>query len=463
MPTHDFENIGDVLDFEILKGKITAIDSAADTCTVDAAGSSREALIFYHCKPDSIIRDNGAIEGGAAGFKVDDEVIVMINSDASVIKVIGHIDGIRKCELPIIYIDLGSKCILWDVEKEQICEDILLDSSTSEEPEYATFPCAKNTITKWIASQQGKEVSVSDIYMNNCGRNGYPSEESPQLCPNALDAEGLMDNNGPSYAVVHSRNDEWYKSPFYSEDKYLVQSRNALVSSLNSAVWYRVASEMTGSGGFWGPWISYHWWGDIALFTPSVVKEVYNFFASGAPFGEPFHTLELNNNAEASLNCVGHIENYLGHCDGGWPEWNSSGHEEWLYDRLTGYPTYRSGVSEAKVCISDKLIFHLTYIAYISQKADWSITQNPWDGSGHWGSPRTASLGIRTTASKINIYYNKNGFESYDLKNTPAAPPALKDMIDGLVTLYFEEMAIPVYVTTFSLPFTVRFFGWTEE
>lgn len=97
MPTHDFENIGDVLDFEILKGKITAIDPATDTCTVTVAGSSREALIFYHCNPDSIARDNGAIEGGAAGFAVDDEVVVMINSDNSVIKVIGHVDGIRSC------------------------------------------------------------------------------------------------------------------------------------------------------------------------------------------------------------------------------------------------------------------------------------------------------------------------------------------------------------------------------
>lgn len=99
MPTHDFENIGDVLNFEILKGKITAIDSATDTCTVTVAGSSREALIFYHCNPDSIARDNGAIEGGAAGFKVDDEVVVLINSDKSVIKVIGHVDGIRPCWL----------------------------------------------------------------------------------------------------------------------------------------------------------------------------------------------------------------------------------------------------------------------------------------------------------------------------------------------------------------------------
>lgn len=462
MPTHDFNNIGEVLDFQILKGKITAIDSAADTCTVDVAGSSREALIFYHCNPDSIARDNGAIEGGAAGFKVDDEVIVMINSDNSVVKVIGHIDGIRSCELPIIYISLGNKCILWDVEKEQICEDILLDSSTPEEPEYATFPCDKNTITKWITSQQGKEVSASDIFMNNCGRNGYSGVGSfPQLCSYALDAEDLMDSNGPSYAVItHSRNDEWYKSPFY-DDKYLVQSRNTPVSSLNSAVWYRVASETTISGSSPDINTGEHWWGTAWEFNNGSRKELYSFFAAGAPFGEPFHTLELNNSSHGSLICSGHTD---GDTDNGHPAWSSAGSESWLYDRMTGSPTYRSGTSEAKVCISHKLIFHLTYIAYISQKdVSWSISQDPWEGSGLWGATRITSQGIRTTASKINIYFNKDGIETYDLKNTPAAPTVLKNMIDELVTSYFEEMAIPTYATTSSLSFTVRFFGWTEE
>jgi hypothetical protein len=119
MPTHDFNNIGEVLDFQILKGKITAIDSATDTCTVTVAGSSREALIFYHCKPDSIIRDNGAIEGGAAGFKVDDEVIVLINSDKSVIKVVGHVDGIRACE-DIIYYRLYLNGVLAEYGGETI-------------------------------------------------------------------------------------------------------------------------------------------------------------------------------------------------------------------------------------------------------------------------------------------------------------------------------------------------------
>lgn len=43
------------------------------------------------------MRDNGAIEGAAAGFSVSDEVIVLKKRDDTIIKVIGHVDGIRKC------------------------------------------------------------------------------------------------------------------------------------------------------------------------------------------------------------------------------------------------------------------------------------------------------------------------------------------------------------------------------
>jgi hypothetical protein len=44
------------------------------------------------------LRDNGAIEGAAAGFSVSDEVLVLKKRDGSIIKVIGHTDGIRRCE-----------------------------------------------------------------------------------------------------------------------------------------------------------------------------------------------------------------------------------------------------------------------------------------------------------------------------------------------------------------------------
>lgn len=96
-PTHDFKDIGDVLNFQLLKGIIATIDSATDTCTVTVGGDIVTALLYYHCTPASELRDNGAISGAAKGFKVGDEVIVLINKDKTSIKVIGHTDGIRRC------------------------------------------------------------------------------------------------------------------------------------------------------------------------------------------------------------------------------------------------------------------------------------------------------------------------------------------------------------------------------
>lgn len=43
------------------------------------------------------MRANGAIEGAAAGFSVGDEVLVLKKRDNTIIKVIGHTDGIRSC------------------------------------------------------------------------------------------------------------------------------------------------------------------------------------------------------------------------------------------------------------------------------------------------------------------------------------------------------------------------------
>ena len=48
MPTIDFKNIGDVLNFELLRGTIVTLDSATDTCTVNVGGATLNALLFYH-------------------------------------------------------------------------------------------------------------------------------------------------------------------------------------------------------------------------------------------------------------------------------------------------------------------------------------------------------------------------------------------------------------------------------
>lgn len=48
MPTHDFVDIGDVLNYELLQGTITSIDAATDTAVISVAGQSLNAVFFYH-------------------------------------------------------------------------------------------------------------------------------------------------------------------------------------------------------------------------------------------------------------------------------------------------------------------------------------------------------------------------------------------------------------------------------
>jgi hypothetical protein len=119
MPRKNFENIGTLQDYEYLKGVITDTpDTINDTCTVQIKVAGKDTNgsivlrdvefpatpIFYHCSEDAVERENGALEGAAAGFAQDDEVIVLkqCTGTSPNIFVIGHIDGIKRCGFHII-------------------------------------------------------------------------------------------------------------------------------------------------------------------------------------------------------------------------------------------------------------------------------------------------------------------------------------------------------------------------
>lgn len=177
MPSHDFSNIGDVLDFDILRGTITAVDSATDTCTVSVGGDSLEALLFYHCEPDSILRDNGAIEGAAAGFAVDDEVIVMVRKDREVVKVIAHVDGIERCGKPCAEFIMGPIVVVWD-----------LVNDCPYEIDGVVFPCRSDlpAYADWRSSRKLEETASSLFSINtHCGNipgRGLETVGCPTLC-----------------------------------------------------------------------------------------------------------------------------------------------------------------------------------------------------------------------------------------------------------------------------------------
>jgi len=97
MPLKNFQTVGELQDYRYLRGVITSVDSGTDTCSVTVGDDLLESVpIFYHCNPDVAERDNGALEGAAGAFAVDDAVIVL-QSDEKVF-VVAHVEDKKACE-----------------------------------------------------------------------------------------------------------------------------------------------------------------------------------------------------------------------------------------------------------------------------------------------------------------------------------------------------------------------------
>jgi hypothetical protein len=103
-PLLNHENIGAVQKIAYLTATITSVDSANDTACFEGVGtcpSGVDVIIFYHCEADSVLRDNGALEGAAGAFSVDDEVIVQCEITGAnqyvPLRVMGFTDKPKKC------------------------------------------------------------------------------------------------------------------------------------------------------------------------------------------------------------------------------------------------------------------------------------------------------------------------------------------------------------------------------
>lgn len=136
MPKLDHPNIGDVLKYVYLQGVITSVNSGDDTAGVSIPSIGMTAgnvPIFYHCTPDAVLRDNGALEGASGAFSEDDEVIVRCEIlDGATYKadrVMGFKDKPKVCYIPVILIvyteTSPDKTIVWDVEND--CLFVLYD------------------------------------------------------------------------------------------------------------------------------------------------------------------------------------------------------------------------------------------------------------------------------------------------------------------------------------------------
>lgn len=169
MPKFNHEDLEAVLNVIYRKGTITAVDSENDTADVTTFGGSTgsDVPIYYHCEPDSELRSNGAIEGGAGAFNVDDEVIVMCDTDGKPLRVVGFVDGIKECK--VCYLLIYSKFVplsmmgiftVWDVAEGKVA-DIYWDD------EKITFPYEGN-----IASLVDGNPNLDPLYLWLMNRPG---------------------------------------------------------------------------------------------------------------------------------------------------------------------------------------------------------------------------------------------------------------------------------------------------
>ena len=122
MPLYPHENFGDAVKHLFYKGTITAVDSDEDTADVTVPGGQDGTAVplFYHCEPDSEERSNGAIEGAAAAFSVDDEVIVMCDNDKKPVRIVGFVDGIKSCCQLFLMVELQEQILVWDMTNDDV-------------------------------------------------------------------------------------------------------------------------------------------------------------------------------------------------------------------------------------------------------------------------------------------------------------------------------------------------------
>jgi hypothetical protein len=232
MPTLNYENIGAVMEYDYLQGTITALYPEDDTVDLSGlCGVLSRVPVFYHCKPDSVARSNGALTGAVGGFKVSDLVVVLKTSerarsdlyDLNKIElkgsestvmgpgyfVVGHYDGVRKCsggELVLILTNGGY--LVWNVEKDEI-EPIVDDDGNiitgKFSSEIFTTKLIKWRLTKaWMnhskgALNLGDWFHYTDSHPQFWGQYGNTLSPSlPLYVPSklgSLDLDNVVDSN----------------------------------------------------------------------------------------------------------------------------------------------------------------------------------------------------------------------------------------------------------------------------
>jgi hypothetical protein len=266
MPTHDFSDVGDVLNYEVVQGTIKTIDSAADTCVVTVNGKDLSALFFYHCEHDSPERSNGAIQGAASGFSINDTVCVLkkikANPSINEVKIIGHTDGVKRCSGNYIEIVVAAQkhsdyswypikyVFVWDVKNAVL----LYDGALSTDAGYVAWK-AKRTI------DCDAESTMNPVYWTGNTANWPPDPGHYDDCdpPESF----TPPEGGPG--------DDIQQTKFYgSVDFYAFGPDSVFCPFLNGYSWYSDPHPYTGYSYFRSHVIAtlptctvtWHWWGN---------------------------------------------------------------------------------------------------------------------------------------------------------------------------------------------------------
>ena len=128
----NIKTAGELQDSIFMTGEILTIDHYLDSCSVSVDGSQYSNIpIFYHCNPDAVETNTGAIKGGSWGFAIGDKVVVLVQSDSNKKFVIGHQAGTRPCSpcLMLFSTESGEEAIVWDM----ISDVLVVEKTTYEE------------------------------------------------------------------------------------------------------------------------------------------------------------------------------------------------------------------------------------------------------------------------------------------------------------------------------------------
>jgi len=141
----------------------------ADIELLDAQGQPtgeqwQDVPLFYHCTPDAQLRPNGALEGAAAAFEANCEVIVELDGFQEVKRVVARRDGLRTCAAGELVVRVAPYVFVFRLKQDDEAQAPELQLKDWWEYEltscYDTTPCQEAVYTFPCVDLDGQRVLV---------------------------------------------------------------------------------------------------------------------------------------------------------------------------------------------------------------------------------------------------------------------------------------------------------------